>query len=151
MTQGAHMGPHMARLWHVPVLLSILWLHTRTAGETGRGWLSDAQLMAKVVLRKWVRFVRDETGIAGFIMRDGARVHALYVHPRAQGHGVGRGLLNDAKTLSPRLELWTLQSNHLARAFYLAQGFSEVAHTAGEGNDEGLPDVCLVWQKEPQP
>lgn len=143
-------GPHMARLWHVPVLLSILWLHTHNADETGRSWMSDAQLMSKVVLRKWVRFLRDETGVAGFIMRDAERVHALYVHPRAQGHGVGRQLLNDAKAHSARLELWTLQSNHLARAFYLAQGFSEVAHTEGEGNDEGLPDVCLVWQKEPQ-
>ncbi len=145
---GAAQTPVRARVWHVPMLLSILWIHTRFAGGVGRGWLTDAQLMAQVVLRGWVRFLQDEKGIAGFIIRDASRVHGLYVHPRAQGYGIGRRLLNDAKTQVDRLELWTLQSNHLARAFYLAQGFAEVAHTSGEGNDEGLPDVQLVWEKE---
>lgn len=140
-------SPQKARLWHVPVLLSILWVHTRGEGLQGRSWVTDAQLMAMVVLRGWVRFLRDEKGVTGFMVREGVRVHALYVHPRAQGHGTGRILLNDAKSDSPRLELWTLQSNHLARAFYLAQGFREGVQTSGEGNDEGQPDVQLVWQE----
>jgi len=142
------MTPQSARLWHVPKLLKILWLHTRGAGIPERSGLTDAQLMAKVALKGWVRFLNDEEGMAGFIVRENERVHALYVHPRAQGHGVGRLLLKDAQKASDRLELWTLQRNHLARAFYLAQGFMEEGHTAGEGNDAGLPDVLLVWQKE---
>lgn len=142
------MTPRPARPWHVPFLLTILWLHTRAEGEVSRPWLTDAQLMAQVTMRGWVRFLRDDKGMLGFIVRDGVRVHALYVHPRAQGMGIGRQLLRDAMEASPRLELWTLQSNHMARAFYLAQGFRETVHTAGEGNDEGLPDVQLVWQKE---
>ncbi|WP_319824610.1 GNAT family N-acetyltransferase [Thalassovita sp.] len=142
------MTPHRAYLFHLPALLNILWRHTRDAGEDSRDRLTDLWLMAKVILRGWVRYLRDEDGAAGFIIRDGQRVHALYVHPRAQGHGVGRILLNDAKAQADRLELWTLQQNHLARAFYLAQGFLEAAHTAGDGNDEGLPDVLLIWQKD---
>jgi hypothetical protein len=62
--------------------------------------------------------------------------------------GLGRTLLNDAKNDSRQLELWTLQDNHLARAFYLAQGFAEGVKTAGEGNDERRPDIQLTWQKE---
>ena len=142
------MTPHTARFWHVPVLLTILWMHTRAAGDISRSRLTDANLLARLVLQRRVRFVRDETGITGFLVRDGVRVHALYVHPRAQGHGVGRVLLNDAKSASNRLELWTLQTNYLARTFYLAQGFREAKHTAGDENDEGLPDVLLIWQKE---
>lgn len=147
------MTPQSARFYHVPMLLNILWIHTRQADQPvgpGRSWMTDAQLMARVVLQGWVRYLRDDKGTVGFIVREGARVHALYVHPRGQGHGVGRRLLNDAKDQCDRLELWTLQRNHLARAFYLAQGFAEARHTAGEGNDEGQPDVLLVWQKEAQ-
>lgn len=142
------MEPKSARFYQVPWLLSILWLHTRATGETGRGWWTDARLMARVAVQGWVRYVCDEQGMCGFIIRDSERVHALYVHPRAQGIGVGRTLLNDAKTASSRLELWTLQDNHLARAFYLAQGFAEGIKTAGEGNDEHLPDIQLTWHRK---
>ncbi|MGH1356161.1 MAG: GNAT family N-acetyltransferase [Thalassovita sp.] len=137
-----------ARFYHVPWLLSILWLHTRATGESARGWWTDARLMAKVAVQGWVRLVKDERGMAGFIIRDDTRVHALYVHPRAQGSGVGRVLLNDAKTHCARLELWTLQENHLARAFYLAQGFAEGISTEGADNDEHLPDIQLIWNRK---
>ena len=43
------------------------------------------------------------------------------------------------------LTLWTFQANVAARAFYIREGFSEVETSAGEGNDEGLPDVRLDW------
>lgn len=140
--------PKPARFYHVPWLLSILWLHTRANGDSPRDWWTDARLMARVVVQGWVRCIGDERGMVGFIVRDGARVHALYVHPRAQGCGVGRTLLNDAKSQCHQLELWTLQDNHLARAFYLAQGFAEGTKTAGEGNDEHRPDIQLIWHRE---
>lgn len=140
-----------ARVWHVPQLLNILWLHTRAMGETGRSWWTDAHLMAQVVLRGWVRCSQDEAGMAGFIIRDGERIHALYVRPRAQGRGLGRGLLNEAKTNSDRLELWTLERNYIARAFYQAQGFAECDYGTGLGNDEDLPDIHLIWNRRGAP
>ncbi|WP_420569697.1 GNAT family N-acetyltransferase [Thalassovita sp.] len=142
------MEPRPARFYHVPWLLSILWLHTRTNGGEGRNWWTDARLMARVVLQGWVRMITDQRGIAGFIVRDDERVHALYVHPRAQGGGVGRALLNEAKATCAKLELWTLQDNHTARAFYQAQGFTEGVRTNGEGNDEHQPDIQLTWTRK---
>jgi GNAT superfamily N-acetyltransferase len=142
------MTPRPARFYHVPWLLSILWLHTRVFEEPARSWWTDARLMARVVLRGWVRMVVGQRGIAGFIVRDRQRVHALYVHPRAQGGGVGRALLNEAKADCPMLELWTLQDNHTARAFYQAQGFTEGQRSDGAGNDENQPDIQLTWHRK---
>ena len=51
-----------------------------------------------------------------------------------------------AKDRSDRLELWCFQRNEAARRFYAREGFAEVEWTEGADNDEGLPDVRLVWQ-----
>jgi ribosomal protein S18 acetylase RimI-like enzyme len=70
------------------------------------------------------------------------------VCPAGQGRGHGSALLADAKARHPQLELWTLRDNLHARRFYAAHGFVEVARGTGLGNDSGLPDIHLVWQKE---
>ena len=72
------------------------------------------------------------SGVAGFIIRDGTRVHALYVAPDRRGQGIGRALLAEAKTRAEMLDLWVLAGNLPARAFYLAQG-SARSRKAGRG------------------
>jgi len=136
-----------ARLWHLPRIASILWAFTH-----GTAWLprvrsplDDLRALAWVTLRGWVRILRDPSGVAGFIIRDGTRVHALYVAPDRRGQGIGRTLLTEAKTRAGMLDLWVLAGNVPARAFYLAQGFREIARGEGAGNDEGLPDILMIW------
>lgn len=140
------MTPAPARFWHIPRLLVILWAFTRHTDWlpcTRPAWV-DIRLMARIIARGWVRHLRG----AGFIARDGERIHALYVHPDARGRGVGGVLLEQAKTACDRLELWVLAQNTPARAFYAARGFEEVLCSRGMGNDENLPDILMVWQKE---
>lgn len=142
-----------ATLRDVPACLRILWAFTRATPWLPRVrpvWV-DLALMARVIRRGWVRRMTDESGVAGFIARDGDRIHALYVHPRARGRGVGSALLNDAKAAHHRLELWVLQANAAARAFYAAHGFAEVKTSQGQGNDENLADVLMVWQGDVAP
>lgn len=138
------MIPARATLWHMPRLLAVLWAFTR-----GTAWLPrtrprwvDAYLMGRIIRRGWVRHVAG----AAFIARDGARIHALYVHPVRRGQGLGRALLDDAKSGCTRLELWVLARNTAARRFYAAQGFEEVLCGRGMGNDENLPDILMVWE-----
>jgi ribosomal protein S18 acetylase RimI-like enzyme len=77
---------------------------------------------------------------------DGDHLDHLYVHPEAQGHGVGSALLRKARSLSPlRITLVTFQRNARARAFYEKHGFRPVRFTAGE-NEEGEPDVHYLWE-----
>lgn len=141
-------GIRSARIWHIPTLLGILWPHTRALGKTGRSWGTDIWLVFLAVLRGWVRYFRDSHGMAGFIIRDQERIYALYVRQHAQGEGIGSRLLNEAKSQCSWLELWTLQSNHLARDFYHAHGFVESDRGYGLGNDLNLPDIHLIWSKE---
>ena len=139
-----------AHLGHLPHLLAILWAFTRVTPwlPRVRSHAYEAWLMGRIIRRGWVRVIRDAQGPAGFIARDGARIHALYVHPRARRRGMGRDLLRDAKSGCARLELWVAAAYLPARRFYAAQGFDEVLCSQGLGNDEGLPDVLMVWSGE---
>lgn len=138
------MTPARARLWHMPQLLGVLWAFTRHTAwlpSTRPRWV-DVALMARIIRRGWVRQV---TG-AAFIARDGCYIHALYVHPAWHRQGLGCALLDEAKTGSARLELWVLAQNAAARRFYASQGFEEVLCGRGMGNDEGLPDILMIWE-----
>lgn len=84
----------------------------------------------------------------GFLARRDGFIHALYIATDARGAGLGGRLLDAAKLASDHLTLWTFQANAPARKFYARQGFAEVEFGSGVGNDEGLPDVRLVWTRD---
>ena len=119
------------------------------AATRARPLPTDLCVLLRATWRGWVRVCRDEHGLAGFAIRDGARLHALYVRPGAQGRGVGRCLLTDAQNRAGRLDLWVLRDNRRARRFYIRSGFAEKARVPhGGGNDERLPDILMVWPPE---
>jgi ribosomal protein S18 acetylase RimI-like enzyme len=114
--------------------------------------LSFAGMM---VDRGWVHVAEPAgqgTGIAGFLSVDAGFVHALYVAQGARGQGVGGRLLDHAKIRAARLELYTFQANTAAQRFYARAGFREAGRGDGCGlgsiNDEGLPDVRLIWERD---
>ncbi len=89
-----------------------------------------------------------ETGgeVVGHLDLDGHWIHSLYVHPRAQGQGVGAALLDLAKACRPEgFGLWVFATNERARRFYRRQGLLELETTDGSGNEENAPDVRVVW------
>lgn len=142
---GARPGP--ARLWHLGAIARILWLDTG-AGKGAWARLSELILLARLVRAGKVHVLPARVaGTRGFIIRDGARIHALYTHPRARRQGIGSRLLAEAQTCAPRLELWTGQDNVTARAFYVRHGFYPARFSNGLGNDDGLPDVQMIWER----
>ena len=138
---------HAARLRDVPRLTTILRKFTRTTPwlPQTRSLPTDLTLMTRITRAGWVKIIRDPTGTAGFIARDGHRIHALYVDPRRNRTGVGRALLRDAQHSTPYLELWVAEANTPARAFYAAHGFTEVERGCGAGNDEKLAEIRMIW------
>ena len=88
--------------------------------------------------------------VVEFLSRAGEEVEALYLTPAARGQGYGAQLMAETKAACPRLTLYTFQANLPARRFYARQGFTEIARSDGAENDEHLPDLHLVWRREPQ-
>ncbi|WP_136637487.1 GNAT family N-acetyltransferase [Pseudooceanicola onchidii] len=91
-------------------------------------------------------WVADDGVVRGFLAREEDYIHALYVARGARGHGIGAALLRAAQAVCGRLELYTFVANTGARRFYQRHGFAEVDRTDGSQNDEGLPDVFMVWE-----
>lgn len=113
-------------------------LHTRA---------EDVGFVGTMIDRGWVTIAEEEGQVLGFMSRDAADIHALYVNAAARRKGVGTALLSDAQKRHDRLELWTFQANLPAQAFYLAHGFTETRRTDGATTDEGLPDIHFHWER----
>lgn len=108
----------------------------------------DLQHAGSLIERGWVTVAETDGAICAFAAREEQTVQALYVDEKAQRQGFGTALLNGLKHTAPKLSLWTFQANLGAQKFYTSHGFVEVARTDGSGNDEGLPDIQMEWQKE---
>jgi ribosomal protein S18 acetylase RimI-like enzyme len=93
-------------------------------------------------------WVADLDGrVAGFAAIERDRLDHLYVHPEAQGRGIGTALLDHAKQRRPGgFELWVFQKNDGARRFYERHGLRVQALTDGRDNMEREPDALYAWR-----
>ncbi|URK87214.1 GNAT family N-acetyltransferase [Rhizobium sp. RCAM05350] len=74
-----------------------------------------------------------------------AYVTALYANRAHRRAGLGKSLIDHAKTLFPdQLNLWTFDENKEAQRFYNREKFIEVRRTNGD-NEENLPDILFQW------
>ena len=108
------------------------------ASQVATPFLSDDFLaeerdnIRKIFLPKaetWV-FQSDDT-VAGFIALIGNEVGGIFVHPKFQGRGIGRALMDHAVGLRGSLTLDVFKENLMGRHFYDRYGFRldrEIAH-----------------------
>ncbi|MBN8689432.1 MAG: GNAT family N-acetyltransferase [Armatimonadetes bacterium] len=114
-------------------------IHTLTEAEN---WIRDQRIARG---SSWVLELDDQ--VIGWLDVHGDDLDQLYLKRGFQGLGYGKKLVDHAKELSPsRLELFTFQVNDGARRFYAREGFREVYWGDGSDNEEGQPDVKLVWE-----
>lgn len=120
------------------------------------GWMpvlhsreEDAAFVAGLIRTQVVRVARAGGQPLGFLARRGGHVDALYLSPAARGAGLGARLLDEVKVAEAVIDLWAFQANQRALAFYRREGFDEAERTDGSGNDERLPDVRLIWRRQP--
>jgi GNAT superfamily N-acetyltransferase len=110
--------------------------------EEAFGWVRSWDL---AVFTVWLATAPDDT-LLGYARFDDVWLDDLYIHPDAQGSGVGSALLDLVKAQRPNgFCLWVFESNTPARAFYAARGLVELEHTDGSGNDEKQPDLRMAW------
>jgi len=68
-------------------------------------------------------FVYDDGVVKGFIRVNGARIEKLFVEPALQNQGIGSALLRFAISEKDVHDLWALEKNVKAIAFYQRHGF----------------------------
>lgn len=107
-----------------------------------RAWVRDVLIAGG---NTWVAV--EGSDVVGVLALAPGWVEQLYVHPRAQGRGIGAALLDVAKARNPDgLQLWTFQVNSGAQRFYRRHGFVEAERTDGAENEEREPDMRCVWE-----
>jgi putative acetyltransferase len=106
-------------------------------------WALQKSAMKEKYLPLAENFIfEDEGQLAGFISLAGENVCALFVAPEMQGRGIGRALLEYAKTLKGRLSLKAYRENESALRFYEKCGFV----AAGEEVDEYTGCVQILME-----
>lgn len=117
-------------VWYRASLLAHGFLteeHFRTErAEIVRRWLPAAETV-----------VYEMDGrVVGFLSLIGNEVGAIFVDPDLHGRGIGRALMDDARSRRPYLELGVFEENHLGRRFYERYGFRlikrRIEETTGE-------------------
>lgn len=89
--------------------------------------------------------------IVGYLsMGEDGLVPALYLAPAARGHGIGKALLDRAKTLCPgAIELTVFEPNAAGQRFYAREGFREIPGGRVTDTDEGIPTLRMRWETTP--
>ena len=133
-------------------LLRCLWRRAREQAfpefqrRKGQPFEEDQAYFRDVILVNndvWVVEVDEQP--AAFLAIAGDFIDQLYVDPDHQRRGLGKALLDHAKSLSPEhLWLYTLQINTDGRAFYEKNGF-RIVKLGISPPPESEPDVEYHW------
>ena len=89
-------------------------------------FISERNSIPKIYLPVAETYVFEKDGrLVGFISLIGQEVGAIFVDPEMQGQGIGRALMDQARTLRGELELDVFKANIIGRRFYDLYGFKE--------------------------
>jgi GNAT superfamily N-acetyltransferase len=117
------------------------WFPPLHSPEETRGFVRERLLPGHDT---WV--VESEGRVVAFAAITDDHIGHLFVHPDAQGRGIGTALLEHTRQLLPEgFSLWTHQASE-ARAFYEARGLVAVEFTDGATTMEKIPDVRYEWR-----
>jgi len=100
----------------------------------------------RLISEKWLpiaeTMVYEKDGhVAGFLSLVGNEVGGIFVHPDYQRQGIGRALMDTARSSRPFLELSVFEANDHGRSFYDGYGFRRVGRHDNE--DAGHAEIRL--------
>ena len=112
----------------------------------------DLRLFARIVREEylpnagfWVA-VDEQDRPLGFMGMSGTNVDSLFVDPEHIGRGLGRALMDHARTIAPGLSVDVNEQNEAAVGFYRRLGFRLVGRS--EVDDNGRPYPILHFRLE---
>ena len=88
----------------------------------------------------------DTQQIDGFIGLTENHIEGIFVAKAARSKGIGRALLEYAKSHKPRLDLSVYQKNERALAFYQREQF--VVHSEGIDEDTNEAEIQMHWTRQ---
>ena len=86
--------------------------------------------------------------IDGFIGLTENHIEGIFVAKAARSKGIGKALLDYAKSRKPRLDLSVYQKNERALAFYRREQF--VVQSEGIDGDTNEAEIQMLWTRQAQ-
>ena len=86
--------------------------------------------------------------IDGFIGLTENHIEGIFVAKAARSKGIGKALLEYAKSRKPRLTLGVYQKNERALAFYQREQFA--VHSEGIDEDTNEAEIQMLWTRQAQ-
>ena len=128
--------------------VAYIWLHTNKKArdfiaetywdehfEMVKGMLGDAEI-----------YVFEEQGqIKGFVGLDGEYIAGIFVREKEQSLGIGKQLLDFAKSLKGQLKLNVYQKNERVIKFYTREQFEIQDEQTDEATGEA--EYLMLWKK----
>ena len=104
-------------------------------------------LLPQAVL--YVHENEDTRQIDGFIGLTENHIEGIFVAKAARSKGIGKALLEYAKSHKPRLTLSVYQKNERAIAFYQREQFAVQAKGIDEDTNEA--EIQMLWTRQARP
>lgn len=128
--------------------VAYIWLHTNKKAhdfiaetywdehfEMVKGMLGDAEIYA----------FEEQGQIKGFVGLDGEYIAGIFVREKEQSLGIGKQLLDFAKSLKGQLKLNVYQKNERAIKFYTREQFEIQDEQTDEATGEA--EYLMLWKK----
>ena len=104
--------------------------------------------MVRDLLPQAELYVHEDAGtrqIDGFIGLTENHIEGIFVVKSARSKGIGKALLDYAKSRKPRLDLSVYQKNERALAFYRREQF--VVQSEGIDEDTNEAEIQMLWTR----
>lgn len=125
-----------------------IWLNTNLKAHdfiSEQYWRGNFDIVKEMFPQAEVYVYESDGKMQGFIGLDGEYIEGIFVSDEMQSRGIGKALLDYAKSRKSELRLNVYRKNIRAIRFYQREGFS----VRSEGLDEavGEKDFLMIWKK----
>ena len=126
-----------------------IWLDTNIRAHDfipAQYWESNFESVKELLPHATVYVYEDDQGIQGFLGLNDEYIEGIFVSDGMQSQGIGRLLLNYAKTKRNELRLNVYRKNTRAIAFYQREEFKILCSVIDEATGE--KDHVMEWRRK---
>lgn len=126
-----------------------IWLDTNIKAHyfiPAEYWESNFEFVKEMMLQAEVYVYEDNREIQGFIGMTDEYINGIFVCGEVQSQGIGKCLLDYAKSKKKKLFLNVYQKNARAISFYQREGFDIQCSDLDEATGE--KEYVMVWQQK---